>query len=95
MLIQPRKLGNNFFWISIIGLILTVFSKLYIGRLLAFLLAIVTFLTSNSWFVLSTGPDSWDGYKVRPLFAIAGVILLILFLLAAIVGMYHAIYDHV
>jgi hypothetical protein len=95
MLAQPRKFGKSFFWISIIGLILTVCSKLYISRSLAFLLAIVTFLTSSSWFVLSTGPASWAGYKVRPVFAIAGIILLILFLLASIVGMYHAIYDHV
>ena len=95
MLTLPRKLGITFFWISIIGLILTVISKLYIGRLVAFLLAIITFLTSGSWFILATGPDSWEGYKVRPVFAIAGVILLILFLLAAIVGMYHAIYDHI
>jgi len=90
---RPRKLGNFLFWVAIVGTVLGVASKLYIGPFLAWIFGIITFLASGSWFILATGPAYWRGYKVRPLFVFAGVIVLIIFIFAAIIGMYYAAYG--
>ncbi len=70
------------------GLVVAVAAGLYVHRFIGVIVGTIALVSCVFWYILVTGPKDWDGYRVRPGFAFAGIILLILFILAAFYGMY-------
>lgn len=56
---------------------------------MVFVLALISFVFG---FIMTRGPHTWSEYKVRPAFAVAGIVILVLFILAAIVSMYNVVF---
>jgi hypothetical protein len=86
---QPRLVGTTLL-LSAIPAILV--GKLVGIRLITFLLSVFAIISFGFGALMTIGPYTWDEYKVRPAFAVAGIAVVVLVILSIILGMYEVVF---